>query len=120
MSDIDGVRRIEYVLMDAVVRRTGMCCIPWKDDEFVDTMPRMSDPIKVAGYEKRLLQLPTKVAVTRSRLYCTVHSNKEEDETTKSKAVCQVTFLTTMWRSVVVAQAAAHRLIDRNPLRLAI
>ena len=66
MSDNDGVRKIEYVLMDAVGRRTGMCCMQWKDDEFVDTMPRMSDPIRAVGNEKRLLKLPTKVAVTRS------------------------------------------------------
>ena len=37
----------------------------------------------------------------RSGLYRTVQSNKEEDETTKSKAVCPVTFLTTMWSSFV-------------------
>ena len=43
-----------------------MSCIQWKDDEFVDIMPRMSDPIKAVGNEKRLLKLPTKVAVTRS------------------------------------------------------
>ena len=92
-----------------------MCCIQSKDDEFVEMMPRMSDPVKSAGSEKRLLKLPTKVAVTRSSLYCIVQSNKEEDETTKSKAVCPVTFFTTMWSSVVVAQAAAHRLIARNP-----
>ena len=66
MSDIDGVRKIEDVLMDATGRRTGMCCIQWKDDELVDMMPRMSDPIKAVGNEKRLLKLPTKVAVTRS------------------------------------------------------
>ena len=66
MSDIDGERKVEYVLMDAIGRRTGMCCIQWKDDEFVDIMPRMSDPIKAVGNEKRLLKLPTKVAVTRS------------------------------------------------------
>ena len=66
MSDIDGERKIEYVLMDAIGRRTGMCCIQWKDDEFVDIMPRMSDSIKALGNEKRLLKLPTKVAVTRS------------------------------------------------------
>ena len=119
MSDIDGVRKIEYVLMDAVGRRTSMCCIQWKDDEFVDVMPRMSDPIRAVGNEKRLPTLPTKAAVMRSSLYCTEQSDKEEDEATKSKAVCLVTFLTTMWSSVVVAQAAAHRLIARNPLRLA-
>ena len=66
MSDNDGVRKIEYVLMDAVGRRTGMCCMQWKDDEFVDTLPRMSDLIRAVGNEKRLLKLPTKVAVTRS------------------------------------------------------
>ena len=43
MSDIDGVQKIEFVLMDAIGRRTGMCCIQWKDDE--DIMPKMSDPI---------------------------------------------------------------------------
>ena len=43
MSDIDGVRKIGYVLMDALGRRTGMCCIQWKDDEFVDIMPWTSD-----------------------------------------------------------------------------
>ena len=37
-----------------------------KNDEFVDTMPRMSDSIKALGKEKRLLKLPTKVTVTRS------------------------------------------------------
>ena len=66
MSDIDAVRKIEYVLMDAIGRRTGMCCIQWKDDEFVDIMPRMSDIIRAVGNEKRLLKLPTKVAVMRS------------------------------------------------------
>ena len=66
MSDIDGQRKIEYVLMDAIGRRTGMCCMQWKDDEFVDIMPRMSDPIKAIGNEKRLLKLPTRVSVTRS------------------------------------------------------
>ena len=60
MSDIDGVRKIEYVLMDAIGRRTGMCCTQWKDDKFVDKMPRMSDTIRAAGNEKRLLKLPTK------------------------------------------------------------
>ena len=45
--------------------QTGMCCIQWQDDEFVDMMPRMSDPIKAVGNEKRLLKLPTKVAVLR-------------------------------------------------------
>ena len=50
MSDIDGVRKIEYVQMAAVGRRTSMRCVQWKDDEFVDIMPK----------------LPTKVAVTRS------------------------------------------------------
>ena len=53
MSDIDGVRKIEYVPMDAIGRRTGMCCIQWKDDEFVDIMPRMSDPIRAVSNEKR-------------------------------------------------------------------
>ena len=43
MSDIDGVRKIEYVLMDSIGRRTSMCCTQWEDDEFVDVMPRMSD-----------------------------------------------------------------------------
>ena len=66
MSDIDGERKIEYVLMDATGRRTGMCCIQWKDDEFVYIMPRKSDPIWTVGNEKRLLKLPTKVDVTRS------------------------------------------------------
>ena len=66
MSDIDGVRKIEYVLMDAIGRRTGVCHKQWKDDEFVDIMPRMSDPIRAAGNEQRLLKVPTKVAVTRS------------------------------------------------------
>ena len=66
MSDIDGVRKIEYAPMDAVGRRTGMCCMQWTDDEFVDILPRMSDPTRAAGNEKRLLKLPTKVAVTRS------------------------------------------------------
>ena len=65
MTDIDGERKIEYVLMDAIERRTGMCCIQWKDDEFVDIM-RMSDPIMAVSNEKRLLKLPIKVAVTRS------------------------------------------------------
>ena len=36
MSDIDGERKIEYVLMDAFGRCTGMCCVQWQDDEFVD------------------------------------------------------------------------------------
>ena len=66
MSDIDGVRKVEHVPMDAIGRRTGRCFIQWKDDEFVDIMPRMSDPIRAVGNEKRLLKLPTKVAVTRS------------------------------------------------------
>ena len=44
MSDIDGVGKIEYVLMDAIGRRAGVCCIQWKADECVDIMPRMSDP----------------------------------------------------------------------------
>ena len=66
MSDIDGMRKIEYVPMDAIGRRAGMCCIQGRDDGFVDTMPKMSDPIKVVGNEKRWLKLPTKVAVTRS------------------------------------------------------
>ena len=51
-----------------------MCCIQWKDDEFVDMMPRMSDPIRAVGNKKRLLKLPTKVAVFRFVcivLYCT-------------------------------------------------
>ena len=65
MSNIDGERKIECVLMDAIGRGTGMC-IQWKDDQFVDIMPRMSDPIRAVGSEKRLLKLPTKVAVTRS------------------------------------------------------
>ena len=43
-----------------------MCCIQWKDDEFVDIMPRMSDIIRAVGNEKRLLKLPTEVAVMRS------------------------------------------------------
>ena len=66
MSDTDGERKIAYVLMDAIGRRVGMCCIQWTDDEFVDIMPRMSDPIRAVGNGKRLLKLPTKVAVTRS------------------------------------------------------
>ena len=66
MSDIGGRRKIEHVLMDIIERRTGMCSRQWKDDEFVDMMQRMSDPTKVEGNEKRLLKLPTKVAVTRS------------------------------------------------------
>ena len=66
MSDIDGVRKIEYVPMDTVGIRTGMCCVQWEDDEFVDIMPRMSDPIRAVGNEQRLFKLPTKVAVTRS------------------------------------------------------
>ena len=66
MSDIDGVRKIEYVPMDAIGRRTSMCCIQWKDGEFVDILPKMSDPIKAVSNEKRLPKLPTKVAVTRS------------------------------------------------------
>ena len=57
MSDIDGKRRIEHVLMGATGRRTGMWCIQWEDAEFVDTMPRMSDPIRAVGNEKRLLKL---------------------------------------------------------------
>ena len=66
MSDVDGVRKIEYVPMDAIGRRTGKCCMQWKEDEFVGVMPRMSDPIRAVGNGKRLLKLPTKVAVTRS------------------------------------------------------
>ena len=66
MSDIDGVRKIEYVPMDAVGKRAGMCCKQWKNDEFVDIMPRMSDPIRAVGNEKKWLKLPTIVAVTRS------------------------------------------------------
>ena len=57
MSDIDGKRQIEHVLMDAIGRRTGMWCIQWEDAEFVDTMPRMSDPIRAVGNDKRLLKL---------------------------------------------------------------
>ena len=33
---------LQNVLMDAVRKRTGMCCIQWKDDEFVNQMPRTS------------------------------------------------------------------------------
>ena len=33
MSDVDGVRKIEYVPMDAIGRRTGLCCMQWKDDD---------------------------------------------------------------------------------------
>ena len=58
MSDIDVVRKIEYALMGAVGRRTGMRCIRWKVDEFVDMVPRMSDPIRAVGNEKGLLKLP--------------------------------------------------------------
>ena len=57
MSDVDRVRKIEYVPMDAIGRRTRMCCMQWKDDEFVGVMPRMSDPIRAVGNGKRLLTL---------------------------------------------------------------
>ena len=40
--------------------------LQWNDDEFVDIMPKMSDPIRAVGNEKRLLKLPTEVTVTRS------------------------------------------------------
>ena len=33
---------LQNVLMDAIRKRTGMCCIQWKDDEFVNQMPRTS------------------------------------------------------------------------------
>ena len=66
MSEIDGVGKIEYVLMDVIERRTGMCCTQWKDDKFVDIMPDYVRPIKAVGNEQRLLELPTKVAVMRS------------------------------------------------------
>ena len=33
---------LQNVLMDAIRKRTGMCCIQWKDDEFVNRMPRTS------------------------------------------------------------------------------
>ena len=73
MSDIDGVRKIEYVLMDAIGRRTGMCCIQWKDDEFVDIMPRMSDPIKAVGNGKEIAEAADKSSRDEilTVLYCT-------------------------------------------------
>ena len=39
MSDIDGERKIEYVLMEVIGNGAGLCCIQWKGDEFVDMMP---------------------------------------------------------------------------------
>ena len=30
------------MLMDTIRKGTGMCCIQWKDDEFVNQMPRTS------------------------------------------------------------------------------
>ena len=108
MSDIDGVRKIEYVLMDAIGRRTGVCHKQWKDDEFVDIMPRMSDPIRAAGNEQRLLKVPTKSSRDEilTVLYCTVQQGRGRDDKVEG-CVCTVAFITTMWSSVVVAQAAA-------------
>ena len=41
-------------------RRAGVCCIQWKDDEFVDIMPRMSDPIRAASNEKKMAEAADK------------------------------------------------------------
>ena len=66
MSDIDGVRKIEYVLMDAIgdVQR---CVLHTVESRRVRGHNAEDvRPIRAAGNEQRLLKLPTKVAVTRS------------------------------------------------------
>ena len=50
MSDVDGVRKIENVPMDAIGKRAGMCCIQWKDDEFVDIMCRQEHFVRVFSH----------------------------------------------------------------------